>query len=55
MLILSRKTGQEIRISDTITIVVRRIKGDRVRLGIVAPKDANVLRAELLDKTREAA
>ena len=47
MLILSRKSGERIRIADDIVIVVREIKGNRVSIGIEAPKPVCVLRGEL--------
>jgi len=49
MLILSRKQGQKIRIGDNITLVVHRISGNRVSLGIEAPPDCKIKRAELDD------
>jgi carbon storage regulator len=48
MLVLSRKLNQEIRIGDDIVIRVLEIKGNRVRLGIFAPREVPVLRGELL-------
>ncbi|MBC7820651.1 MAG: carbon storage regulator [Planctomycetaceae bacterium] len=50
MLVLSRKLNQEIRISENIVVRVIGIKGNQVRLGIVAPADVPVLREELLTK-----
>ena len=47
MLILSRKVGEKIAIGDEITIVVNRISGNRVALGIHAPKNIRVVRGEL--------
>jgi carbon storage regulator len=47
MLVLSRKEAQRIRLGDSIVITVVRIGGDKVRLGIQAPKDMLVLRDEL--------
>lgn len=47
MLVLSRKETQRIRLGDEIVITVVRIGGDKVRLGIEAPKDMLVLRDEL--------
>lgn len=47
MLVLSRKETQRIRLGDDIVITVVRIGGDKVRLGIEAPKDMLVLRDEL--------
>ncbi|MBX3432163.1 MAG: carbon storage regulator [Pirellulales bacterium] len=47
MLVLSRKEAQRIRLGDSIVITVVRVAGDKVRLGIEAPKDMLVLRDEL--------
>ena len=50
MLVLSRKTGQQILIGDNITITILQVKGRTVRVGIDAPADVRVLRSELTDK-----
>ena len=50
MLVLSRKVNQEIRIGENIVVRVIAIKGNQVRLGIVAPIDVPVLRDEILTK-----
>jgi len=47
MLVLSRKVGEKITIGDNITIVVNRISGNRVAIGIDAPHSIRVLRGEL--------
>ena len=47
MLVLSRKESQRIRLGDSIVITVVRVSGDKVRLGIEAPRDMLVLRDEL--------
>ncbi len=47
MLVLSRKETQRIRLGDDIVITVVRIGGDKVRLGIEAPREMLVLRDEL--------
>ncbi len=47
MLVLSRKEGEKLVIGDNIELEVVRIAGNRVTLGIVAPTDVKVLRAEL--------
>jgi carbon storage regulator len=47
MLVLSRKQSQRIRLGDSIVITVVRVAGDKVRLGIEAPRDMLVLRDEL--------
>jgi carbon storage regulator len=49
MLVLTRKSGEKIIISDNITISVLSIQGNRVRLGIEAPGEYRVLRAELAE------
>ncbi|MBO6141499.1 MAG: carbon storage regulator CsrA [Ruminococcus sp.] len=47
MLILSRKKGESLVIGGDIEITVVEVSGDKVRLGINAPSDVSVLRAEL--------
>ena len=47
MLVLSRKTRQQIRIGDDITVTILLVKGQVVRVGVEAPRDVRVLRAEL--------
>lgn len=47
MLILSRTVGQSLMIQDHIEIIVTEVIGDKVKLGIKAPKDVKVLRKEL--------
>ena len=47
MLVLSRKVGQEIQIGDHIKIVINRIGGHRVTIGIEAPRDMRIVRGEL--------
>lgn len=47
MLVLSRKVGERIRIAADIEVVVTAIQGDRIKIGIEAPKTIRVLRGEL--------
>lgn len=47
MLVLSRKIGERLVIGDNITIVVNKIVGNRVTLGIEAPDNVRVMRSEL--------
>jgi carbon storage regulator len=49
MLVLTRKQGEKLLIADHISISVLSVHGNRVRLGIEAPGDVRVLRAELAD------
>jgi carbon storage regulator len=49
MLVLSRKKNESIVINDDITIVVVEIRGDKVRLGVEAPKEVPIHRREVFD------
>lgn len=49
MLVLSRKKNESIIINDNITVTVIEIRGDKVRLGIEAPKDVTVHRREVYE------
>jgi carbon storage regulator len=49
MLVLSRKKNESIIINDDITVVVVEIRGDKVRLGVEAPKEVSVHRREVFD------
>ncbi len=51
MLVLSRKAGEVLSIGTDITIEVVAVEGDRVRLGISAPRDTRIFRKELLEQT----
>jgi len=48
MLVLTRKPNEGILIGSDIVVTVINIEGDRVRLGIEAPKNIRVIREELL-------
>ena len=47
MLVLSRKEGEKLVIGDNITLVVSKISGNRVTVGIEAPADVKIFRGEL--------
>ncbi len=49
MLVLSRKKDESIVINNDVTVTVIEIRGDKVRLGIVAPRDIPVHRQEVFD------
>jgi carbon storage regulator len=51
MLVLSRKIGESISIGQDISIEIVAIEGERVRVGIQAPKEVRVFRKELLKET----
>ncbi len=47
MLVLSRKVGERIVSDDRVTIVINRISGNRVTIGIEAPESVRIVRGEL--------
>jgi carbon storage regulator len=47
MLVLTRKTNQSIMIGDDVEISVLAVSGDKVRIGIAAPRDVPVFRKEV--------
>lgn len=50
MLILTRKVNEQIYIGRDIIVQVVRVKGERVRIGVMAPPDVPVMRSELLKR-----
>lgn len=52
MLVLSRKQDESIMIGDDVKITVVDIRGDKVRLGITAPREIQVHRKEVYDAIR---
>lgn len=48
MLILTRTIGETVIINDNIMVTVMNVNGDRVSVGIEAPKEVAVLRSELV-------
>lgn len=49
MLVLSRKVDEQVVIEGGISVTIVEIRGDKVRLGIDAPKDVEVHRKEVWD------
>ena len=54
MLVLSRKPGEKIVINGNIILEVKKIRGDKVRIGIDAPKEISVHRQEVFDAIQKA-
>lgn len=54
MLVLSRTKGQKIIIGDIVEVTVVEVRGDKVRLGIEAPKEVSVHREEVRDAIKRA-
>ena len=53
MLVLSRKRNESIIINDNIIITIVDIRGDKVRLGIEAPKECPVHRQEVYEAIKK--
>lgn len=49
MLVLSRKKNESIVINDNVVVTVIDVRGDKVRIGIDAPRDVSVHRQEVLE------
>jgi carbon storage regulator len=52
MLVLSRKKNESIHIGGDIIISVVEVLGDRVRLGITAPPEKDIVRGEMVETWR---
>lgn len=56
MLVLTRRTGETIRIGDTVAVTLLEVKGNQARIGIEAPREIVVDREEVyLRKQQESA
>jgi carbon storage regulator len=53
MLTLTRKVGEVIKIGDDIEIVVKEIRRNQVRIGIIASTDKKIYREEVYEKISE--
>ena len=53
MLVLSRQVDESIIVNDNIIITVLAIEGDRIKIGIKAPRDIPILRQELWQAINE--
>ena len=53
MLVLTRKSGEGIRIGDNIRIVVVEVKENQVKIGIEAPLELAVHRDEIYEKIQQ--
>lgn len=55
MLILTRRVGETVMIGSEITVTVLGVKGNQVRLGILAPNEVPVHREEVYERIKAAA
>jgi carbon storage regulator len=53
MLVLSRKPGEKITIDNAITLTVLAVSGNKVRVGIDAPSNVHIFRAELVGRPQD--
>lgn len=53
MLVLTRRSGQEIVIDGGIRLIVLDVQGNRVRVGISAPAEVKVDRMEIQERNKE--
>ena len=54
MLILTRRAGETIVIGKNIRVTILAVDGERVKIGIDAPREIPVVRQELLDEVRRS-
>jgi carbon storage regulator len=50
MLILTRRTGESLRIGDDVEVTVMAVNGSQVRIGIKAPRNVAVDREEIAER-----
>ena len=54
MLILTRRVGESLRISDDIVVTILEVKGSQVKIGTDAPREVSVVREEILVRDEQA-
>lgn len=52
MLVLTRRIGESLLIGDDVEVTVLDVKGDSVRIGIRAPRETRIQRAEIVEAVR---
>ena len=53
MLVLTRKAGEKIVINDNIVLTVTQIQGNKIKIGVEAPREISIVRGELKPKPKE--
>lgn len=54
MLVLTRRRGESVLIGDKVEITIVEIQGDKIKIGVSAPKKIEVLRKELVSQAKDA-
>lgn len=49
MLVLSRRTNESVQIGDEIIVTILGVEGEKVKIGIVAPREVTILRGEVFE------
>jgi carbon storage regulator len=55
MLVLSRKTGEQLLIGRNVLVTVLKVQGNRVKLGVSGPPEVPIMREELRDRVEALA
>lgn len=53
MLVLTRRIDESLTIGDSITVTILSIEGDKVKIGIKAPREITILRQEIYQAVQE--
>ena len=53
MLTVTRKVGQAVRVGGNVRVALMEVRGKKIRRGIEAPEDVQLLREEVSDEERE--
>ena len=54
MLILTRKVGESLLIGDDVSITILNVRGNKVKIGVKAPKEISVHREEIYQRIKQA-